>query len=178
VLYVTHDQSEAMAMSDRLAVMDAGEIQQIGSPDEIYHRPRTRFVAEFIGDPPMNIIACDIAHSGSTASVRTALHGPIDFKGLEGDGGRCLLGVRPHDVLVKAPGTPGAVATRVRFVENLGATHVLHVDYGDRLIATVVPPNKARVGDDVAISLRAEALHIIREADGLILRPELQRAMA
>ena len=108
VLYVTHDQGEAMAMSDRLAVMNAGEIQQIGSPDEIYHRPRTRFVAEFIGDPPMNIIACDITRSGSTASVRTALHGPIVFKGLEAGVGRYLLGVRPHDVLVKASGTPGA----------------------------------------------------------------------
>jgi ABC-type sugar transport system ATPase subunit len=178
VLYVTHDQGEAMAMSDRLAVMNAGEIQQIGSPDEIYHRPRTRFVAEFIGDPPMNIIACDITRSGSTASVRTALHGPIVFKGLEAGVGRYLLGVRPHDVLVKASGTPGAAATRVRFVENLGATHVLHVDYGDKLIAAVVPPNKARVGDDVAISLRPEAVHLIREADGLILHPELQEAMA
>jgi ABC-type sugar transport system ATPase subunit len=178
VLYVTHDQSEAMAMSDRLAVMNAGDVQQIGSPDEIYHRPRTRFVAEFIGDPPMNIVSCDIVRSGSTTAVRTALHGPIDLEDLDVGLGPHLLGVRPHDVLVVTPGAPGAKTTRVRFVENLGAMHVLHVDYGDTLIATVAPPNKARPGDDIAISFRPGAIHLIREGDGLVLSPERLRAMA
>ena len=105
VLYVTHDQSEAMAMSDRLAIMDAGQIQQIGSPDDIYHRPRTRFVAEFIGDPPMNIMPCDVLRSGSAAAVRTALHGPLDLDDLEVGIGPHLVGVRPHDVLLVTPGT-------------------------------------------------------------------------
>jgi ABC-type sugar transport system ATPase subunit len=178
VLYVTHDQSEAMAMSDRLAVMDAGDIQQLGSPDDIYHRPRTRFVAEFIGDPPMNILPCEIVRSGTTAAVRTALHGPMDLDDLGVGFGSHVLGVRPHDVLIVPPGSPGAAMTRVRFVENLGAMHVLHVDYGDRLIATVAPPNKARSGEDIAISLRPGAIHLIREADGLVLRPERLRAMA
>jgi ABC-type sugar transport system ATPase subunit len=178
VLYVTHDQSEAMAMSDRLAVMNAGDIQQIGSPDEIYHRPRTRFVAEFIGDPPMNIVPCDIVRSGLTTAVRTALHGPVDLEDLDVGFGTHLLGVRPHDVLVVKPGAVGAATTRVRFVENLGATHVLHVDYGDRLIAAVAPPNTARPGDNIAISLRPGAMHLIREADDLVISPEGLKAMA
>ena len=178
VLYVTHDQSEAMAMSDRLAVMDAGAIQQIGSPDDIYHRPRTRFVAEFIGDPPMNIVPCEIVRSGSATAVRTALHGPIALEELEVDVGPHLLGVRPHDVLMAVPGAPGAAMTRVRFVENLGAKHVLHVDYGDRLIATVVAPNTVRAGEDIAIALQPGAVHLIRESDGLVQRVERQKAMA
>lgn len=179
VLYVTHDQSEAMAMSDRIAVMDKGEIQQIGSPDEIYHGPRTRFVAEFIGDPPMNILPCELVRSGPTAAVRTALHGPLVLGNIGADGGGShLLGVRPHDVMPVAPGTAGGSATRVRFVENLGAEHVLHVDYGDQLLAVAAPPNTVSEGDEIAIALRPGALHLIREADGLILRPQHWEAVA
>jgi multiple sugar transport system ATP-binding protein len=171
VLYVTHDQSEAMAMSDRIAVMDAGEIQQIGSPDAIYHNPRTRFVAEFIGDPPMNILPCDVVRSGPTVAVRTALHGPIPLGDLVSGAETHLLGVRPHDVIPVPPGTPGAATTRVRFVENLGAEHVLHVDYGDRLLAVIARPNQVREGEEIAIALRSGALHLIRETDGLVLQP-------
>ena len=58
MLYVTHDQVEAMSMSDRIAVMREGQLQQLGTPDEIYHRPVNRFVAEFIGDPPINVLPC------------------------------------------------------------------------------------------------------------------------
>ena len=60
VLYVTHDQAEALSMSDRIAVMRDGEIVQVASPDDVYHRPVNRFVAEFIGDPPLNLIPCEV----------------------------------------------------------------------------------------------------------------------
>jgi len=170
VLYVTHDQAEAMSMSDRIAVMRDGEILQIGPPDEIYHRPATRFVAEFIGDPPMNILPCEVIRSGSGVAVRTALHGPLPLGPLAVPLGGYLLGVRPHDVALGAPEGAGGVAALVRFVENLGAEHILHVQYGDGLLAVAAPRRTAGEGDHVQIGLRADAVHLISEADGTIHR--------
>ena len=168
VLYVTHDQAEAMAMSDRIAVMRAGEILQIGSPEAIYHRPATRFVAEFIGDPPMNILPCEVSRSGAGAAVRTALHGPLPLGNVEAPPGRYVLGIRPHDVALVDAGRAGAATAIVRFVENLGAEHILHVEYGDGLLAVAAPPHTAGDGDPVSITFRTEALHLISEEDGTI----------
>jgi len=125
VLYVTHDQSEAMAMSDRIAVMRAGEILQVGAPEEIYGRPATRFVAEFIGDPPMNIVPCEVLNSGNTVAIKTALHGPLSLPGIAAAQGKYLLGIRPHDVLLAKAGGEGTATTTVRFIENLGAEHII-----------------------------------------------------
>jgi ABC-type sugar transport system ATPase subunit len=178
VLYVTHDQAEAMAMSDRIAVMRAGEILQIGSPDVIYHRPATRFVAEFIGDPPMNILPCEVSRSGAGVAVRTALHGPLALGSVAAPPGRYLLGVRPHDVAVVAAGGEASAAALVRFVENLGAEHILHVQYGDDLLAVAAPRHVGREGQSVYLALRAETLHLISEDDGSIRRSALLEAVA
>ena len=67
ILYVTHDQVEAMSLSDRILVLNRGRIEQIGTPDDVYHRPRTKFVAEFIGTPPMNLL--DVACEGARAKL-------------------------------------------------------------------------------------------------------------
>jgi multiple sugar transport system ATP-binding protein len=174
VLYVTHDQAEAMAMSDRIAVMRAGEILQVGSPDDIYHRPATRFVAEFIGDPPMNIIPCEVLWNGGGLAVRTALHGPMPLAGIAAPPGSYVLGIRPHDVCLAG----GGARTVVRFVENLGAEHILHVDYGDRLLAVAARPGAAHEGEEVEIAFAAEAAHLIRESDGLVQQPLRLEAVA
>ena len=73
VLYVTHDQAEAMSMSDRIAVMRGGRLQQVGKPEEIYHRPVNRFVAEFIGDPPINLLPCTVRPGTGGAAVSSPL---------------------------------------------------------------------------------------------------------
>jgi multiple sugar transport system ATP-binding protein len=169
VLYVTHDQSEAMAMSDRIAVMHAGRIIQLGTPDEIYSRPNSRFVAEFIGDPPMNIVSCDVTRSGAGIGVATALHGPFALAGVDAQPGRHLLGIRPHDIVVGSAGEPTAASTTVRYVENLGAEHIAHVQYGEQLVAVATAPHAVREGDTVYISFAPTAVHLIRESDGAIL---------
>lgn len=170
VLYVTHDQVEAMSMSDRIAVMRAGELLQVGSPDEIYHRPVDRFVAEFIGDPPINLVSCDALDNGTEIAVRTALHGPIALGRIDLAPGAQLLAIRPHDLtLGKAPG-PGLAATSVRFVENLGSEHVLHVDYGEALVAVSVEPGYAGIGDTVYLGINERRAHVIERETGRVVQ--------
>jgi ABC-type sugar transport system ATPase subunit len=122
VLYVTHDQAEALSMSDRVAVMRDGEIVQVATPHEIYHRPANRFVAEFIGA---------VLH---TSAVPIA-------------SGRHWLGVRPHDIELVAEALPGAVPAPLRFVENFGARHVLHAEYAGDLLRIEVVPAARSIGE-------------------------------
>jgi multiple sugar transport system ATP-binding protein len=146
VLYVTHDQVEAMSMSDRIAVMSMGELQQIGTPEEIYRRPRNRFVAEFIGDPPINLIACEVQTGGGRVAVTTAGHRGLVLGRGSAPAGRHWLGIRPHDIRI---GTGGSFP--VRFLETLGAEEVLHVEYGGQLLQIVTPTGQAREGDRVSL---------------------------
>ena len=162
VLYVTHDQIEAMSLSDRIAVMREGAIEQIGTPQDIYQRPATRFVAEFIGDPPMNLLPCTLRRSGQTANAATAMHPALSLGKIDAPEGSHTIGIRPQDLhLSHVPVTHGADTT-VRFVENLGAEHVLHVDYGDGLIAAVTEPGFALPGDKVWLRIDAARAHLIR----------------
>lgn len=178
VLYVTHDQGEAMAMSDRIAVMRAGSIQQVGTPEEIYNRPATRFVAEFIGDPPMNFLPCEVLRSGGAMAVRTALHGPLRLGDMTAPPGRYLLGVRPHDVLLAGAADDGSATAIVRFVEKLGAEHIAYLDYGGQLLAMATSPGVVRENDRISIALRPTALHLIDETRGVVQQPTPLEAVA
>ncbi|MCI0429389.1 MAG: ABC transporter ATP-binding protein [Rhodospirillales bacterium] len=172
VLYVTHDQVEAMSLSDRIAVMHLGKLQQVGTPDEIYSQPRTRFVAEFIGDPPINLLPCDVQISAGDVAVTTAGHRLALGRGVL-SAGRHLLGIRPYDArAMRSPDSTSAAAT-VRFVENLGAEHVLHVEYGDQLVRVVAPPGFAAEGERVHIAFDARRAHLIdgRSGDVIALAP-------
>ncbi len=165
VLYVTHDQVEALAMSDRIAVMHNGVVEQIGTPDKIYHRPRTRFVAEFIGDPPINVIECDVRTDGGGASAWTALHGPIPLGRRAISPGSHHVAVRPHDIAFSVDGTAGGVETVVRLVENHGVEHIAYCEYGESLVSVSVPAGAAEVGNTCFLGLDAERIHVIRRDD-------------
>ena len=115
MIYVTHDQVEAMTLADQIVVMNAGRIEQTGSPMALYERPATRFVAEFIGSPRMNITEGAVAQKA----------------------GAHALGLRPEAVAIVAPGTPGAWRARLRVVERLGPETVIHAHaegFGDILL--------------------------------------------
>jgi multiple sugar transport system ATP-binding protein len=146
VLYVTHDQVEAMSMSDRIAVMSMGELQQIGTPEEIYRRPRNRFVAEFIGDPPINLIPCEVQTGGGQVAVNTAGHRGLALGRGAALAGQHWLGIRPHDIRIGAAGS-----FPVRFLETLGPEEVLHIEYGGQLLQVVTPTGQAREGDRVSL---------------------------
>ena len=172
VLYVTHDQIEAMAMSDRIAVMHAGKIEQIGTPDEIYHRPATGFVAGFIGDPPINLVACTVKRSGAKAAVASPLHDGIELASADMPDGEHELGIRPHDVKVSREHRLDHLPAVVRFVENLGAENVLHLEFGSSLLAAVTPPGFATAGEDVWIKAEPRHLHFIRYDNDRVVRVE------
>ncbi|HXG50690.1 MAG TPA: ABC transporter ATP-binding protein [candidate division Zixibacteria bacterium] len=116
ILYVTHDQAEALSMSDRLAVMNAGRIVQIGTPPEIYGHPSDRFVADFIG--LMNFIPCSVvAREGETAVVELAGGARLEVLDPRGHRGRCTLAVRPEDITFDGS---GPIACRIEMRSYLG----------------------------------------------------------
>ncbi|HWL69621.1 MAG TPA: ABC transporter ATP-binding protein [Geminicoccus sp.] len=144
-VFVTHDQVEAMTMGDRIAVMNSGRLEQIGTPDEIYNSPSTVFVAGFLGSPPMNLLEGDLAGGFFR---RGGLAVPV-----QGPGGKVTLGVRPQDVVVTEATAPGALPVTVYAVEHLGRESVLIADdeHGSKVRALVAPGWHARVGEKLGI---------------------------
>ncbi len=125
-LYITHDQVEAMAMADRIAIMNLGEIQQIGTPLEIYYKPRNDFVAGFIGEPPMNFALCEIKKEGGEWNIKSpsfnfVLNEKMKslFNGYTGNP-KLKIGVRPEDVQVSLDPSVNAFPLEVDFVEPQG----------------------------------------------------------
>lgn len=154
MIFVTHDQTEAMTMGDRIAVMQAGKVQQIGTPDEVYNRPQTLFVAGFVGSPPMNFFTGEVREdSGKTvfAGDHLALPLPDDKRALIAgrENRRFVLGVRPQHVQVTPEQRPGAMAITVFALEHLGKESVIIMETPgrDRIRAIVDPDFSARVGD-------------------------------
>jgi sn-glycerol 3-phosphate transport system ATP-binding protein len=159
-LFVTHDQVEAMTLGERLIVMNAGRIEQIGTPEEVYGTPATTFVAGFIGSPPMNLIR------GHADGSRFAL-GPttLALPRASPRAGALTLGVRPeHAELQSDSGWPVVV----EMIEMLGAERLVHGRLGEaqftvRIDGTQVPP---RPGDTVRLRLAPEHLHWFDGASG------------
>ncbi len=168
VLYVTHDQVEAMSMSDRIAVMNFGEIVQVGSPDEIFHRPKDRFVAEFIGDPPINMLACTVSRADGALRVSTEVHHKMRLPGIDVPGGEYVLGIRAHNIRASHSPSEESVGTVVKFVENFGSEHVLHVAYGADLVAVMVSPGFAGEGDIVHLAFDLRGAHLVRRDTGTV----------
>jgi multiple sugar transport system ATP-binding protein len=140
-LYVTHDQTEAMGLADRIAIMHDGRIEQIGTPLEIYRQPKSMFVGGFIGNPPMNFLRLPI----SDHVVRL---GALTFSPPAGVNGQVMLGIRPEDLEVAEPG----FAFRVHVPEPLGPHILLTGDVeGQNLRVAVAPDFAVRPGDVVTL---------------------------
>jgi sn-glycerol 3-phosphate transport system ATP-binding protein len=129
-IYVTHDQVEAMTLSDKLVVMNAGQVEQIGTPTDVYRRPGTRFVATFIGSPPMNILPAKVAGEGRVALGEAVL--PVeDMRAGLKPGSAVDVGIRPEEAEILPAPAPGALAFAVDFVEELGATQLFYGTLAD-----------------------------------------------
>jgi ABC-type sugar transport system ATPase subunit len=131
MIYVTHDQTEAMTLVDKIIVLDGGIISQVGSPLELYNAPANKFVAAFIGSPSMNFFPVDVAAiNGLTASVVLPGGRGVEIGVGAGDGGRAAeLGVRPEHLTVVDPSEPvAAFAGQVAIIEHLGNSTILYVD--------------------------------------------------
>ena len=148
MIVVTHDQVEAMTMGDRIAVMNDGRLEQIGTPDEIYNRPATLFVAGFVGSPPMNLIEGEIATQDGRmrfVSQDSAVEPTLPA----GAAGPATLGIRPQHLHIHDERRNGAMPVTVFAVEHLGRESVVILEDSnrDKLHALVEPGFAGRVGD-------------------------------
>ena len=151
IVFVTHDQVEAMTMATRIAVMDGGVIQQIGTPDEIYERPANLFVARFIGSPAMNTLKARVDRSnGSIAAIHAPTGARLDLSGYTfarepKDGSDVVIGLRPEHFDISAQASPGAAARfslPVRYTEKTGTDVTAFLDSQDGQLLAVRFDNK------------------------------------
>jgi len=164
IVFVTHDQVEAMTMADRIVIMKDGHIQQVGTPSEVYHTPANIFVARFIGAPSMNMLPAMASHG----TVRLDTGTEIAMPG--GADGAVTLGVRPDDLGVVAgvPLTRGRVTVR----EPLGPETLIYVDTGagGEVIAKADGRTPPEVGAEVTLCADPANLHLFDPASGQALR--------
>ena len=165
MVFVTHDQTEAMTLADRIVVMNQQRIEQIGSPLEIYRNPASVFVAGFVGSPAMNILPVRRAAPGTplqrvVLGQDTEIETPIPVSSTA-DAGDLRLGIRPESIRIGSAGTGNARA-KIDFVEFLGdRTHIhLLLSNGDRLTALAEADFSGRADDVVGVGFDRTALHL------------------
>jgi multiple sugar transport system ATP-binding protein len=166
VVYVTHDQVEAMSISDKIAVMNFGALQQYGTPSEVYNHPSTRFVAGFIGSPPMNFIDCtfiDDPGSLDLGVARLDIRKIRDVVSQEATSPELILGVRPEDIMVEGkPESKESIEFLVEAYEPLGDEAIIDADLGGNLIRVTVPTTlTAEPGDRKYLRFNLDRIHII-----------------
>ena len=159
-VYVTHDQTEAMTMGDRICVMKSGYIQQYDTPQVLYDDPANLFVAGFIGSPQMNFIDATVVENGSGYGLKFGdVTIPCDKKDIKNYVGKTVvLGIRPEEV--KAEHSDYSFKAHVDICENMGAEKYLYFDYaGSRIIARVSNLVPAKSDDDIEISFNLNKIH-------------------
>jgi multiple sugar transport system ATP-binding protein len=169
-IYVTHDQTEAMTMGSRICVLNAGELQQIDTPFNLYHNPRNLFVAGFIGSPSMNFFDATLKQENGVLFVETSLFRlpvPAQFTEMFRDhaGRNVVFGIRPediHDVDYQPPGIiPATIEANVDVVEQMGNEMVVYLeDQGTTFISRMDPRTRARVGQRMGVVLNMENVHL------------------
>ena len=165
MIYVTHDQIEAMTMGDKIVVMKDGKIQQIGSPMELYNTPCNRFVAAFIGSPPMNIVSAKVLEENGKIIVdegglRSEVVPEAADKLRSYIGKEVLVGLRPENVKYGTSADSGSIRAKVEVIEPLGAeTHVYLNTGKHQFIVRLEPNTQVAVGDEVVCTPIREQLH-------------------
>ncbi|MEO6211816.1 MAG: sn-glycerol-3-phosphate ABC transporter ATP-binding protein UgpC [Gemmatimonadaceae bacterium] len=184
MLYVTHDQVEAMTLGDRIVVLEGGHVKQIDTPMNLYERPKNTFVASFIGSPSMNLLAGTLA----ATAVGGRATGGIEFRAADGaftmalvanwgsrlgalNGRSVIMGIRPEDILILPEGGTservGTVRVRLDVVEPLGSEAFLSARIGAKEITARVPPRGLpTAGSEVELVFNAERLHFFDAGSG------------
>ena len=148
-VFVTHDQVEAMTLSDRIVVMESGTVQQVGEPLEIYRRPANLFVARFVGSPSMNFFEGELRADGErTAFVSPHLCTQVAMPARPAEGG-VTFGIRPEEVALSTTPLDGAPAGEIVLIEPLGHETIAHVAVGPELVRSRVAD-----GDDLDVGQR------------------------
>ena len=183
-IYVTHDQTEAMTLGDRIVIMKDGYIQQIGTPEQVFNHPRNLFVAGFIGTPQMNFFPAVLVKDAKGYHVTVAgsdVQLPDDMQQLlkdaGRDGGEITLGIRPEHITVIKAGTPGSVHVKVDVSEMMGSEIYIHVscegnDIIIRMPTASLPENTGghiKTGVDLSFVMPGKLVHLFDKESGLNL---------
>ena len=167
-IYVTHDQVEAMTMADRIVVMNAGHIEQVGGPEALYDRPANLFVAGFIGSPGMNFLDGAV---GTDGRLRFAQGPPLAMPMRVAVGRQLTFGVRPEHVRLAATGEPGSFEVRVVSVEPTGVdTHIVCDADGSLLTISVRERVRPQPGEMLPIAFDLDQMHCFDRSTGITLR--------
>ena len=178
-VYVTHDQVEAMTLADRVVVMNGGKIEQIGTPNELYHHPKTRFVAGFIGSPAMNLVPAKLASNGSGLTIR--LSDKLSFRVPESRAARyrghtgkdLLFGLRPEHVTEtrgRENGVGQEFTITLDVVEPMGMeTMVFFTVDGTEVCGRVEPSAAKRSGEEMTLRANLDHMHLIDPATNAVL---------
>jgi len=151
-LFVTHDQIEALTMADRIAVLNEGRVIQVGTPNDIYDRPATTFVATLVGTPRINLFRASL-DNGTVQIENSELHIPSSSSSPS----QFLLGIRPEDV---KPATEGKFAGKLVLTEPLGVETILHIQSGGQTLLSLIPGmTNLKLNDTVRFNLAQDRLH-------------------
>jgi multiple sugar transport system ATP-binding protein len=171
MVFVTHDQIEAMTMADRIVVLQNGTVQQYDTPEAVYERPSNQFVAGFIGSPAMNFFPVEIrgeqavfAHDDRAAPIGA------ENASLLRKAGRAVLGIRPEH-FAAITDTAGGATVNIKLVEPLGSDTLIHFDLGGAsAIARVEPSLRPKVGDRITLGPQPGRIHLFEVESGAVLR--------
>jgi multiple sugar transport system ATP-binding protein len=178
VIYVTHDQVEAMTLADRIVIMRDGRIEQVGTPEEVFRLPATRYVAGFIGSPPMNLREVAVEDGRLAFAPGITLPVPRQFRDRVAAGDRVVFGLRPDDLYPRGHGIHSGeaaevheIALPVTLTEPLGNETLVFADLaGDELVSRMLNPRPLRSGETVAMSFDLSQAHLFDTETGRTLR--------
>ncbi|ANL35569.1 MULTISPECIES: sn-glycerol-3-phosphate import ATP-binding protein UgpC [Rhizobium] len=169
-IFVTHDQTEAMTLADRLVVMNGGRVEQVGTPEEVYHRPVSRFVAGFVGTPAMNLLEGTINDEGVFVYDQSRKIALPRERAASLKGKRVVLGMRAEAARLVAPDAPGALGATADFIEELGASRVVHADFdGLPFAVALTDAVTVKSGDPIGIAIDHNAIHLYAADTGRII---------
>ncbi|YBV96231.1 sn-glycerol-3-phosphate ABC transporter ATP-binding protein UgpC [Phyllobacteriaceae bacterium JZ32] len=178
IIYVTHDQVEAMTLADRIVIMRDGYIEQVGTPDEVFRRPATRFVAGFIGSPPMNLEEATVDDGKLVFSSSDSLPLPAQFRDKVTAGQKVVFGLRPDDIFPTGHGLSSGDASNIHQVdlpvsitEPLGNETLVFVGFNRRdWVSRMLNPKPLAAGEKIAMSLDLSQAHLFSAETGRTLR--------
>ena len=168
-IYVTHDQVEAMAMADRIAIMNQGVLQQVGTPEEIYAYPATLFVANFIGSPSMNFLNCKFDKGSFSLAIKSngeTLQFQIPHSIIQNlthlqDGQNLVLGVRPEDVIISTTPIENGIQVHLVITENLGSENIHHLERNElHLVSRTSPGDIYNEDQQLWVYLEPEGIRL------------------
>jgi sn-glycerol 3-phosphate transport system ATP-binding protein len=186
-LYVTHDQTEAMTMADRIVVLNEGRCEQIGTPAQLYRYPASRFVASFMGAPSMNLLAVTVERQPAgwrlalrdAGDVALSLPSGSSWDTSLAEHSSAWLGVRPESFLLRPAENTVPLRLRIQTIEVLGARSTVHATWGNVRVAISIETEwNGRFGQDLTVHIPLDAVHFFDHTSGLRLAQASTRDMA